>query len=59
VLRQIGVLPNSLYCKANASETTLPVMGPRVVDRLKEPYNTVNGDKREREVLEQNGGLSL
>ncbi|KAJ3112004.1 hypothetical protein HK100_002484 [Physocladia obscura] len=39
VLRQIGVLPNSLYCKANSSETVLPVQGPRIVDRLKEPYN--------------------
>ncbi|KAJ3384398.1 hypothetical protein HDU84_003007 [Entophlyctis sp. JEL0112] len=39
VLRQIGVLPNSLYCKANSSETVLPVLGPRIVDRLNEPYN--------------------
>ncbi|KAJ3253102.1 hypothetical protein HDU77_004739 [Chytriomyces hyalinus] len=41
VLRQIGVLPNSLYCKANASETVLPVQGPRIVDRLQEPYNNL------------------
>ncbi|KAI9351579.1 hypothetical protein DFJ73DRAFT_776517 [Zopfochytrium polystomum] len=36
VLRQIGALPNSVFCKANKSETVLPVLGPKVVDRLKE-----------------------
>ncbi|KAI9351418.1 hypothetical protein BDR26DRAFT_1003403 [Obelidium mucronatum] len=41
VLRQIGVLPNSLYCKSNSSEVILPVLGPRIVDRLKEPYNNL------------------
>ncbi|KAJ3031165.1 UNVERIFIED_CONTAM: hypothetical protein HDU68_006036, partial [Siphonaria sp. JEL0065] len=41
VLRQIGVLPNSLYCKSNSSEVILPVLGPRVVDRLREPYNNL------------------
>ncbi|KAJ3104126.1 hypothetical protein HDU96_009022 [Phlyctochytrium bullatum] len=35
VLRQISVLPNSLYCKSNASETTLPVLGPKIIDKLK------------------------
>ncbi|KAJ3282519.1 hypothetical protein HDU76_008688, partial [Blyttiomyces sp. JEL0837] len=40
VLRQIGVLPNSLFCKGNNSETVLPVLGPRIVDRIKEPLNT-------------------
>ncbi|KAJ3104182.1 hypothetical protein HDU97_009437 [Phlyctochytrium planicorne] len=35
VLRQITVLPNSLFCKSNSSETVLPVLGPRIVDRLK------------------------
>ncbi|KAJ1555234.1 hypothetical protein HK405_002924, partial [Cladochytrium tenue] len=34
VLRQIGLLPPSLYCKANSSECVLPVQGPRVVDAL-------------------------
>ncbi|KAI8610824.1 hypothetical protein BC830DRAFT_710271 [Chytriomyces sp. MP71] len=41
VLRQIGVLPNSLYCKSNSSEVTLPVLGPRITDRLQEPYNNL------------------
>ncbi|KAI9310029.1 hypothetical protein DFJ73DRAFT_889012 [Zopfochytrium polystomum] len=36
VLRQIGVLPNSLFCKANNSETVLPVLGPKVADPLLE-----------------------
>ncbi|KAJ3408450.1 hypothetical protein HDV05_004970 [Chytridiales sp. JEL 0842] len=36
VLRQIGALPNSLFCKSNASETVLPVLGPKIIDRLKE-----------------------
>ncbi|KAJ1556583.1 hypothetical protein HK405_002452, partial [Cladochytrium tenue] len=34
VLRQIGVLPDSLFCRANSSETVLPVLGPKVVDRV-------------------------
>jgi hypothetical protein len=32
VLRQIGVLPRSLYCKANSSEVTLPVLAANIVD---------------------------
>ncbi|KAJ3333235.1 hypothetical protein HDU91_002964, partial [Kappamyces sp. JEL0680] len=31
VLKQIGVLPKSLYCRANSSEVTLPVAGAEVV----------------------------
>ncbi|TPX60771.1 hypothetical protein SpCBS45565_g07428 [Spizellomyces sp. 'palustris'] len=34
VMRQIGLLPPSVFCKANGSETTLPVLGPKIVDRL-------------------------
>ncbi|TPX55077.1 hypothetical protein PhCBS80983_g05615 [Powellomyces hirtus] len=34
VMKQIGLLPASLFCKANGSETVPPVLGPRVVDRL-------------------------
>ncbi|KAI8820869.1 uncharacterized protein EV422DRAFT_66664 [Fimicolochytrium jonesii] len=34
VMKQIGLLPNSVYCKANTTETTLPVLGPKIVDRL-------------------------
>lgn len=33
-MKQIGLLPTSVYCKANSAETTLPVLGPRIVDRL-------------------------
>ncbi|KAJ3151076.1 hypothetical protein HDU89_002288 [Geranomyces variabilis] len=34
VMKQIGLLPNSMFCKANNSETVPPVLGPRIVDRL-------------------------
>lgn len=34
MMKQIGLLPTSLYCKANASETTLPVQGVRIADGL-------------------------
>lgn len=33
-MKQIGLLPQSLYCKLNASETNLPVVGPRIADPL-------------------------
>ena len=39
MLRQIGALPTSLFCKANNSETVLPVLGPKIVDRLRMPIN--------------------
>ncbi|KAJ3067609.1 hypothetical protein HDU98_009186 [Podochytrium sp. JEL0797] len=53
VLRQIGVLPNSLYCKGNASEVVLPVQGPRIVDRLKEPYRNLVVAVEELEQVEE------
>ncbi|KAJ3073948.1 hypothetical protein HDU98_000250 [Podochytrium sp. JEL0797] len=53
VLRQIGVLPNSLYCKGNASEVVLPVQGPRIVDRLNEPYNNLVVAVEELERIEE------
>ncbi|KAJ3021074.1 hypothetical protein HKX48_009247 [Thoreauomyces humboldtii] len=34
VMKQIGLLPASLFCKSNNSETIPPVLGPRIVDRL-------------------------
>ncbi|KAJ3094666.1 hypothetical protein HDU97_007723 [Phlyctochytrium planicorne] len=34
VLRQLSVLPMSMYCKANSSDITLPVLGPKIVDPL-------------------------
>jgi len=34
VLRQIGVLPATMYCKANSSEVTLPIVGVRIADQL-------------------------
>lgn len=34
VMKQIGLLPASLFCKANGSETVPPVLGPKIVDRL-------------------------
>ncbi|ORY52574.1 hypothetical protein BCR33DRAFT_321841 [Rhizoclosmatium globosum] len=61
VLRQAGVLPNSLYCKSNASEVVLPVLGPRIADRLKEPYNNlvtaVSGMSMEEEAEEMDNGM--
>ena len=36
VLRQIGVLPKSLYCKANASEVVLPVLDHKIAAALAE-----------------------
>ncbi|KAJ3218446.1 hypothetical protein HDU67_005542 [Dinochytrium kinnereticum] len=50
VLRQISVLPNSLYCKSNSSETTLPVLGPKVVDRVRASLGsveTIDASRRE------------
>lgn len=38
VLKQLGVLPSSLYCKANSSEMTLPVVGVTIADPLKSLY---------------------
>ena len=35
VLKQIGILPQSLFCKANGLETTLPVMNGRIADLVK------------------------
>ncbi|KAJ3040842.1 hypothetical protein HDU99_010134, partial [Rhizoclosmatium hyalinum] len=56
-----GVLPNSLYCKSNASEVVLPVLGPRIADRLKEPYNNlvtaVSGMSMEEEPEEMDNGM--
>ncbi|XJO72474.1 hypothetical protein BDV3_003585 [Batrachochytrium dendrobatidis] len=36
VLRQAGVLPRSLYCKANASEVQLPVLDGSIVNSLQD-----------------------
>jgi hypothetical protein len=35
VLRQAGVLPNSLYCRSNSSEVVLPIMGSNIVNAFK------------------------
>ncbi|KAI8926384.1 hypothetical protein BC831DRAFT_228483 [Entophlyctis helioformis] len=35
VLRQIGVLPRSLYCKANASEVVLPILDASIANNLR------------------------
>eukprot|EP00842_Homolaphlyctis_polyrhiza_P000704 jgi/Hompol1/1634/HPOL_002744-RA len=35
VLRQIGVLPRSLYCKANSSEVVLPILDASIADPLR------------------------
>lgn len=40
VLKQIGVLPTSSYCKALASEMILPVLGTKMADRLKGAVTT-------------------
>ncbi|KAJ3129648.1 hypothetical protein HK098_000799 [Nowakowskiella sp. JEL0407] len=40
VLKQLGILPGSMYCKANTSETVLPVLGPTIVDKLLETATT-------------------
>jgi hypothetical protein len=32
VLKQIGVLPTSLYCRSNSSEVTLPISGAEIAD---------------------------
>ncbi|RKO87841.1 hypothetical protein BDK51DRAFT_48033 [Blyttiomyces helicus] len=34
VMKQIGLLPATLFCKGNNSETTLPVIGPKIIDGL-------------------------
>ncbi|KAJ3178407.1 hypothetical protein HDU85_005205 [Gaertneriomyces sp. JEL0708] len=36
VMKQIGLLPTSLFCKPNNSETALPVVGVKVADGLVE-----------------------
>ncbi|KAI8802500.1 hypothetical protein BJ742DRAFT_540081 [Cladochytrium replicatum] len=41
VLRQLGILPTTMFCKANSSETTLPILGPRIVDKLQNAVNNV------------------
>ncbi|KAI8801599.1 hypothetical protein BJ742DRAFT_744402 [Cladochytrium replicatum] len=41
VLRQLGILPISMFCKANSSETTLPIHGPRIVDKLQSAVSNV------------------
>ncbi|KAI9032371.1 major facilitator superfamily domain-containing protein [Hyaloraphidium curvatum] len=48
VMRQIGLLPQSLYCKANSSETTLPVVGVRVADPLTVNRKPSPTDEEER-----------
>ncbi|TPX47730.1 hypothetical protein SeLEV6574_g02491 [Synchytrium endobioticum] len=35
VLKQVGILPQSLFCKANGLETTLPVLNGRIADLVK------------------------
>ncbi|KAJ1538510.1 hypothetical protein HK096_001498, partial [Nowakowskiella sp. JEL0078] len=40
ILRQLGILPLAMFCKANSSETILPILGLKIVDCLEEPYNT-------------------
>ena len=34
VLRQIGVLPKSLYCRSNSSEVVLPIVGSEVASSM-------------------------
>jgi hypothetical protein len=34
VLKQLGMLPITLFCKANNSETTLPVVGIKIADSI-------------------------
>jgi hypothetical protein len=34
VLRQIGVLPNSLYCRSNSSEVVLPISGAEIATSI-------------------------
>ncbi|KAI9205782.1 uncharacterized protein BJ171DRAFT_52057 [Polychytrium aggregatum] len=36
VLRQISILPDSLFCRANSSETKLPILGVQIQDRVLE-----------------------
>ncbi|KAH6568448.1 hypothetical protein BASA50_003913 [Batrachochytrium salamandrivorans] len=36
VLRQVGVLPRSLYCKANSSEVQLPILDGSIVNQLQD-----------------------
>ncbi|KAJ3178160.1 hypothetical protein HDU87_003712 [Geranomyces variabilis] len=42
VMKQIGLLPNSMFCKANNSETVPPVLGTRIVDRLVDAHAEPN-----------------
>lgn len=34
ILRQIGILPNSLFCKPNKCETVLPIVGIKIADPI-------------------------
>ncbi|KAJ3416442.1 hypothetical protein HDV05_001600 [Chytridiales sp. JEL 0842] len=52
VLKQMGLLPTSLFCKANGTETVLPVVGVRIADRLKE-------DQKELASLFNQGGAEV
>ncbi|KAJ3158230.1 hypothetical protein HDU86_002939 [Geranomyces michiganensis] len=42
VMKQIGLLPVSMFCKANNSETVPPVLGPKIVDRLVDAHAEPN-----------------
>ncbi|KAI9104632.1 hypothetical protein DFS34DRAFT_603901 [Phlyctochytrium arcticum] len=49
VMKQIGLLPVTVFCKANNTETTLPVLGPKIIDRLEETWGE---DERRKEAEE-------
>ncbi|TPX35325.1 hypothetical protein SmJEL517_g02281 [Synchytrium microbalum] len=48
VLKQITVLPQSLHCKANGAETTLPVLNGRIADLVRGfgNMNTLGADRQ-------------
>ncbi|KAI8898135.1 hypothetical protein BC833DRAFT_590898 [Globomyces pollinis-pini] len=52
VLRQVAVLPRSLYCKANASEVVLPISGANIGETLLEVSNIIC-DHNDKVLLEQ------
>jgi hypothetical protein len=55
VLKQISLLPTSLFCKANSNETTLPVVGSKIADLLRQDSveNVVEKNTAEKPAVEK------
>ncbi|KAJ3226771.1 hypothetical protein HK099_004189 [Clydaea vesicula] len=54
VLKQIGLLPNSLFCKANNSETVLPICGIKIADPLLLGAKSSNSSISVQNIIKEN-----